>query len=69
MEKVKTKDIGQVRIELSKMNCRVHLKLPSITRVGDELVYATCCDAFKSILEKRFVEILNEPPAKRVSLR
>jgi hypothetical protein len=58
-------DIGKIRIELSKMNCRVHMKLPDITRSGDELIYHTCCDDFKQKLESRFSELINEMPVKK----
>jgi hypothetical protein len=58
-------DIGKIRIELCKVNCRVHMKLPVILRNGDVLEYHTCCDAFKNILEVRFNELLHEPPVKR----
>lgn len=54
-------DIGKVRIELCKMNCRVHMKLPVIQRTGDSLEFHTCCDDFKKRLEARFEELMATP--------
>jgi hypothetical protein len=63
-------DVTKIRVELSKMNCRVHLKLPRITKIGDVLHYDTCCDDFEKKLEARFQELLQEPsfkvPGRRV---
>jgi hypothetical protein len=59
-------DVGKIRVELCKMNCRVHLKLPEITRVGDVLEYHTCCEDFRKRLEARYEVLLQEPPVKVV---
>lgn len=57
-------DIRQIRIELCKMNCRVHMKTAEILRVGDSLEYHTCCEDFKKRLEVRYAELLAEPTKK-----
>ena len=59
-------DISKIRVELSKMNCRVHIKTANITKTGDELHFNTCCDDFKKKLEARFDEMLQEAPVKMV---
>ena len=58
-------DLGKIRIELCKMNCRVHMKLPEILRVGDSLQFHTCCDDFKSRVQVRFEELLVSQPTKQ----
>jgi hypothetical protein len=62
-----TRDIIKIRIELCKMNCRVHLRLPEIIRNGDELIYKTCCDEFTKILEKKYDQLVNALPANKVA--
>ncbi len=57
-------DVSRIRVELCKMNCRVHLKLPQIIKTGNELEFITCCDDFKKKLEVRFQEMLLEPSPK-----
>ena len=61
---IKTKDIGKIRIELCKMNCRIHHRLPEIKKTGDQLEFHTCCEDFKAKLEMRFEELLAETPVK-----
>ncbi|MBN9482636.1 MAG: hypothetical protein BGO70_07165 [Bacteroidetes bacterium 43-93] len=63
------KDIGKIRIELCKMNCRVHLVLPEIKKTGNGLEYSTCCDDFRKKLEARYHELWNEPETKPRSVR
>jgi hypothetical protein len=61
------KEIIRIRIELCKMNCRVHMRLPEILRNGDELIYKTCCNEFTHILEAKYKELVNGLPVKNVS--
>jgi len=63
------KDIAKIRIELCKMNCRVHLALPEIKKNGDRLEYTTCCDDFKKKLEARYNDLWNEPDTKARPVR
>lgn len=67
MEKAlkQTNDLGKIRIELSKMNCRVHMKLPDIIRSGDELLFYTCCNEFKQKIESKYSELVNDPSFKK----
>ncbi len=62
-------DINMIRIELCKMNCRVHMKLPTITRNSDALEFHTCCDDFKNKLTEKFKELLEAPPVKLAARR